>query len=42
MLYTRLPKEAFFLVLSALGVGAGLAMWAFNKPLRRAIGSSAM
>jgi hypothetical protein len=25
-----------------LGVGAGLAMWAFNKPLRRAIGSSAV
>lgn len=42
VLYTRLPKEGFFLLLTALGVGAGLAMWAFNKPIRRAIGSSAL
>jgi POT family proton-dependent oligopeptide transporter len=38
VLYTRLPKEGFFLVLTALGVGAGIAMWAFNKPIRKAIG----
>jgi POT family proton-dependent oligopeptide transporter len=42
VLYTRMPKEGYIMVLSALGVGAGLAMWAFNKPLRRAIGSSAV
>jgi proton-dependent oligopeptide transporter, POT family len=39
VLYTRMPKEAFFLLLTALGVGAGAAMWAFNKPIRRAISS---
>lgn len=39
-LYTRMPKEGFFLLLTVLGVAAGLAMWAFNKPLKRAIGSS--
>lgn len=38
VLYTRLPKEAFFLVLTGLGVAAGLAMWAFNKPIKKAIG----
>jgi POT family proton-dependent oligopeptide transporter len=40
ILYTRLPKEGFFLVLTALGIGAGLAIWAFNKPIQRAIGAS--
>jgi POT family proton-dependent oligopeptide transporter len=39
VLYTRIPKEGFFLLLTALGVGAGVAIWAFNKPLKRAIGS---
>ncbi len=37
VLYTRLPKEGFFLLLTAMGVGAGAAMWAFNKPIRRAL-----
>ncbi len=37
--YTRWPKEAFFAFLMALGVSAGLAMWAFNKPLKRVLGS---
>ncbi|WP_437752700.1 peptide MFS transporter [Sorangium sp. So ce1389] len=36
--YTRWPKEMFFLLLTVLGVGAGAAMFAFNKPLRRVIG----
>lgn len=39
VLYTRWSHEAFFLLLTALGVGAGLAMWAFNRPLRAAIDS---
>jgi POT family proton-dependent oligopeptide transporter len=38
-LYTYLPKSAFFLVLMVLGVAAGLAIWAFNKPLKRAMGA---
>lgn len=38
--YTRWSHETFFAVLTALGVGAGLAIWAFNKPLKRAIGPS--
>jgi POT family proton-dependent oligopeptide transporter len=36
--YERMPKEAFFLLLTALGIGAGLAMWAFNRPLKSALG----
>jgi POT family proton-dependent oligopeptide transporter len=39
VLYTRWSHEAFFLLLTMLGVGAGLAMWAFNRPLRAAIDS---
>jgi POT family proton-dependent oligopeptide transporter len=38
VLYTRWSKESFFLLLTVLGVGAGLAMWAFNKPLKKAVG----
>ncbi|HET9955668.1 MAG TPA: peptide MFS transporter [Polyangiaceae bacterium] len=38
VLYTRLPKEAFFGLLTLLGVSAGLAMLAFNRPLRNAMG----
>jgi POT family proton-dependent oligopeptide transporter len=38
LLYDRWPKEAFFGLLLVLGVGTGFAIWAFNKPLRRAIG----
>jgi len=39
-LYDRMPKEMFFLLLMVLGVATGLAMWAFNKPLKRAIGNA--
>ncbi|MFZ5892462.1 MAG: peptide MFS transporter [Myxococcota bacterium] len=35
--YTRWPKEAFFLLLTALGTGAGLAMLSLKKPMRAAI-----
>jgi len=31
--------DVFFIILTCLGVGTGIAMFAFNKPLRRAIGS---
>jgi proton-dependent oligopeptide transporter, POT family len=36
--YTRWPKEVFFGVLTVLGLAAGAAIWAFNRPLKRAIG----
>jgi POT family proton-dependent oligopeptide transporter len=36
--YERLPREGFFLLLTGLGIAAGLAMLAFNRPLRRALG----
>jgi POT family proton-dependent oligopeptide transporter len=36
--YDKMPKEGFFLMLSGLGLLAGLSMWAFNKPLKKAIG----
>lgn len=38
VLYDIWPKEYFFLLLMSLGVGTGLAMWAFNRPLRSALG----
>jgi POT family proton-dependent oligopeptide transporter len=37
--YTRWSKESFFLMLTVLGLAAGASMWAFNKPLKKAIGS---
>jgi POT family proton-dependent oligopeptide transporter len=40
VLYTRWPREAFFALLTALGVGAGLAILAFNRPLEKAVGDS--
>ena len=36
--YALMPKEVFFMMLTMLGVATGLAMWAFNKPLKRALG----
>ncbi|MES2644803.1 MAG: peptide MFS transporter [Myxococcota bacterium] len=40
VLYDQIPKESFFLLLTGLGVATGVAMWAFNKPLKRALGSA--
>lgn len=37
--YSVVSKESFFLFLTVLGVGAGAAIWAFNRPLRRAMAS---
>ena len=37
--YTRMPKELFFLLLLAIGVSAGIAIFAMNKPLKKAIGA---
>lgn len=36
--YDRWPKEQFFGFLTLLGVATGLAMWAFNRPLKKALG----
>ena len=36
--YGMMSKEGFFMMLTALGLGTGVAMWAFNAPLRRALG----
>jgi POT family proton-dependent oligopeptide transporter len=33
-----MPKESFFLILTVLGLATAAAMWAFNKPLKRALG----
>jgi POT family proton-dependent oligopeptide transporter len=38
LFYTRMPKELFFTMLLAIGVAAGLAIFAFNRPLKKAIG----
>jgi POT family proton-dependent oligopeptide transporter len=37
VLYTRWSKDAFFLLLTALGVGVGLLMLAVRKPLKAAM-----
>jgi POT family proton-dependent oligopeptide transporter len=39
MYYERMPKNAFFLLLCVLGVGAGAAIFALKSPLKKAIGS---
>jgi POT family proton-dependent oligopeptide transporter len=36
--YEMMNKDAFFTLLLALGVGAGLIFFAANKPLRKTIG----
>jgi proton-dependent oligopeptide transporter, POT family len=37
VLYTRWSKDAFFLLLTVLGVGVGLVMLAVRRPLRAAM-----
>ncbi len=39
--YTKMPREAFFMMLMVIGVLTGAAMWAFNKPLKKALGDHA-
>ncbi|MEO8181299.1 MAG: peptide MFS transporter [Deltaproteobacteria bacterium] len=41
LLYTRWSPEAFFVLLTLLGVGSGIAIWLFNRPLRSAMGGDA-
>jgi len=38
--YSVIPKSAFFMILTVLGVGAGVAIFILNKPLRRAMEST--
>jgi hypothetical protein len=33
-----MPRDAYFLVLTLLGLGAGVAMWAIGRPLNRIVG----
>ncbi|MBN1209196.1 MAG: peptide MFS transporter [Myxococcaceae bacterium] len=35
--YTTMSGEAFFFLLMVLGMGAGVAIWLFNKPLKNAM-----
>ncbi len=39
VLYTKMPKEGFFGILTVLGFTAGAAIWAFNKTLKKAMES---
>jgi proton-dependent oligopeptide transporter, POT family len=39
-LYTTMSPEMFFLILMALGMAAGVAIWLFNKPLKSAMASA--
>jgi proton-dependent oligopeptide transporter, POT family len=36
-LYTTMSADMFFILLMALGMGVGVALWAFNKPINRAM-----
>jgi POT family proton-dependent oligopeptide transporter len=40
--YDDMSKTAFFLMLSVIGVATGALMWAFNAPIKRAMGSHAV
>ncbi|WP_224249402.1 peptide MFS transporter [Hyalangium gracile] len=35
--YTTMSKDAFFFLLMVLGISAGVAIWLFNKPLKKAM-----
>lgn len=39
--YEQVPKAMFFCVLCIMGFVAGFAIWSFNRPLKRALGSNA-
>jgi POT family proton-dependent oligopeptide transporter len=39
--YTKMSREAFFIMLTGIGVLTGVAMWAFNKPIKKALGEHA-
>jgi POT family proton-dependent oligopeptide transporter len=36
--WEKMPRDAYFLVLTLLGLGAGVAMWAIGRPLNRIVG----
>ena len=36
--YEKMSRDSFFLLLAALAVGAGLAMFVLNRPLKKAVG----
>ncbi|QSA97000.1 peptide MFS transporter [Methylococcus sp. EFPC2] len=38
--YERMPRESFFLLLAALGIGMGLAIFALKSPLKKAVGDA--
>jgi hypothetical protein len=38
VLYTRWSNAAFFLLLTGLGVAAGVGIWVLGRPLRAALG----
>lgn len=35
--WERMPREAYFLMLTALGIGGGVAIWLFGRPLERVV-----
>jgi POT family proton-dependent oligopeptide transporter len=39
--YEKMSRDSFFLMLAALALGAGVAMFALNKPLQKAVGHDA-
>lgn len=39
--YEQMSKSTFFMMLCVLGLLSGLAIWSFNRPLKRALGTNA-
>jgi POT family proton-dependent oligopeptide transporter len=37
--YETMPRAGFFLMMTAIGVGAGLLLWAMSRPLNRIVGA---
>ena len=35
--WERMPREAYFLMLTALGIGGGAAIWLLGRPLERVV-----
>ena len=38
--YEKMSRDSFFFLLGALAVGAGVAMFALSRPLKKAVGAN--
>ena len=40
MFYTKMPKDAFFMLLCAIGIGIGIVFFLAEKPLKKTVGDA--